>query len=36
MADTGSAATTFTDTNTTPGQRHTYRVKARNATGTGR
>ena len=28
--NTGSAATTWTDTNVTPGTRHTYRVKARN------
>ena len=31
--DTGSTATTSTDTGTTPGERHVYRVKARNAAG---
>ena len=31
--DTGSTATTYTDTGSTPGERHTYRVKARNAAG---
>ena len=31
--DTGSAATTYTDTSVTPGTRYVYRIKARNAQG---
>ena len=33
MADTGSAAATYTDDNVTDGVRHVYRIKAINATG---
>ena len=33
VEDTGSTATTWTDTDVTPGTRHTYRVKAINAAG---
>ena len=33
VSDTGSAATTYTDTNVTAGIRHVYRVKASNAGG---
>ena len=35
VENTGSAATTYTDTDTTPGTRHTYRVKAINDGGVG-
>ena len=35
VQDTGSAATTFTDTGGTPGARHVYRVKAINSAGVG-
>ena len=33
VSDSGSAATTYTDTNVTAGIRHVYRVKAINAEG---
>ena len=33
VEDTGSTATTYTDTNATAGVRHVYRVKAINAAG---
>ena len=35
VADTQSTATTYTDTNVTPGVQHAYRVKAINAAGAG-
>ncbi len=35
LEDTGSTATTYTDTGTTPGTRHLYRVKAVNSAGAG-
>ena len=35
VADTGSTATTFTDTDVTAGTQHVYRVKAINAAGPG-
>ena len=36
VADTGTTATTFTDTDVTEGTRHTYRVKAIDTAGVGR
>ena len=35
VADTGNAATTFTDTDVTAGTQHVYRVKAVNGAGAG-
>ncbi len=35
VEDTGSTATIYTDTGTTPGTRHLYRVKAVNSAGAG-
>ena len=35
VQNTGTTATTYTDTNVTPGSRHVYRVKAINAAGAG-
>ena len=36
VENTGTTITTYTDTNTTPGTRHTYRVKAINDSGVGK